>query len=61
MDSPQQLQKLVEAELLSSYDSLYRLAYTYVKNESDAMDIVQESAYKAIRHAECIGKACDCI
>ncbi len=54
MDSPQQLQKLVETELLSSYDSLYRLAYTYVKNESDAMDIVQESAYKAIKHSSSI-------
>ena len=50
MDSQQMLQ-LVEEELLSSYDSLYRLAYSYVKNEPDAMDIVQESAYKAIKHA----------
>ena len=39
---------------MSSYDSLYRLAYTYVKNESDAMDIVQESAYKAIKHSSSI-------
>lgn len=45
------IQRLVEKELLSSYTSLYRLAYTYVKNESDAMDIVQESAYKAIKNA----------
>lgn len=45
------MQQLVEQELLASYDSLYRLAFTYVKNESDAMDIVQESAYKAIRNA----------
>ena len=37
----QKMQQLVEQELLSSYDSLYRLAFTYVKNESDAMDIVQ--------------------
>ncbi len=36
MDS-QQMQQLVEEELLSSYDSLYRLAYSYVKNEPDAM------------------------
>ncbi len=45
------MQKLVEQELLSNYASMYRLAYTYVKNESDAMDIVQESAYLAIKHA----------
>lgn len=47
----QKMQQLVEQELLASYDSLYRLAFTYVKNEQDAMDIVQETAYKAIRNA----------
>ncbi len=50
MNSPRK-QQLVEQELLSSYESLYRLAFTYVKNEGDAMDIVQESAYKAIKNA----------
>ena len=45
----QKMQQLVEQELLSSYDSLYRLAFTYVKNEADAMDIVQESSYRAIK------------
>ena len=29
-------------------ENYYRLAYSYVKNEADAMDIVQEGAYKAI-------------
>ena len=47
----QKMQQLVEQELLSSYDSLYRLAFTYVKNEADAMDIVQETAYKAIQNS----------
>ncbi|GKV65380.1 MULTISPECIES: sigma-70 family RNA polymerase sigma factor [Sporosarcina] len=28
-------------------DKLYRIAFTYVKNESDALDVVQESIYKA--------------
>lgn len=37
--------------MLVSYESLYHLAYSYVKNESDAMDVVQESAYKAIKNA----------
>lgn len=50
MNSPKK-QQLVEQELLASYDSLYRLAFTYVKNESDAMDVVQESAYKAIKNS----------
>ena len=26
---------------------IYRLAYTYVNNEADALDIVQETAYQA--------------
>ncbi|HOA81666.1 MAG TPA: sigma-70 family RNA polymerase sigma factor, partial [Defluviitaleaceae bacterium] len=34
-----------------SYKSMYRLAYSYVKNEADALDVVQESVYKAIRSA----------
>ena len=50
MNTPK-MQQQIEQELLASYESLYRLAFTYVKNESDAMDIVQESAYKAIRNA----------
>ncbi|MGI5963520.1 MAG: RNA polymerase sigma factor [Lawsonibacter sp.] len=48
---PALLQQEVEEELLRSYQSLYRLAYTYVKNPDDAMDVVQESAYKAIQNA----------
>lgn len=50
MNSPKK-QQMVEQELLASYEALYRLAYSYVKNEPDAMDVVQESAYKAIKNA----------
>ena len=39
---------LIEQNLMENYSRYYRLAYSYVKNESDAMDIVQEAAYKAI-------------
>lgn len=39
----------VERILLSNYEKYYRLACSYAGNEQDAMDIVQESAYKAIR------------
>lgn len=53
MNSPI-IQELVEQELLSNYASMYRLAYTYVKNEADAMDIVQESAYLAIKNASTV-------
>ncbi len=28
-------------------NDIYRIAYTYVNNEADALDIVQESAYRA--------------
>ena len=48
------MQELIEQELLSHYASMYRLAYTYVKNEADAMDIVQESAYLAIKNASTV-------
>ena len=41
----------VEELIFDSYESMYRMAYSYVRNEDDAMDIVQESAYKAIKGA----------
>lgn len=47
----------VERELLTNYGKYYRLAYSYVRNEADALDIVQESAYKAIKNSESINKA----
>ena len=33
------ISKAVEQEILASYDKLYRLAFSYVKNEQDAMDV----------------------
>lgn len=50
------LQKKVEETVLYSYESMYRLAYTYVHNEEDALDIVQESVYKAIKHSTSINQ-----
>lgn len=41
--------KLVEGIILQKYNRYYRLAYSYVHNESDALDIVQNGAYKAIK------------
>lgn len=46
----------VEKALLELYPSLYRLAYSYVHNPDDAMDIVQDRAYKAILRAEDVKK-----
>ncbi len=42
-------EKQVENVLITEYDRYYRLAYSYVHNEADACDIVQNGAYKAIR------------
>lgn len=44
------LRACVEQELLKNYQKYYRLARSYVKNEADALDIVQESAYKAMKN-----------
>lgn len=38
----------IEQNLIENYNRYYHLAYSYVKNEPDAMDVVQEAAYKAI-------------
>ena len=43
---------LIEESLLKNYNKYYKLAFSYVHNDSDAMDIVQDSAYKAIKNAE---------
>lgn len=42
-------EKYVEQILLSEYNRYYRLAMSFVHNEADACDIVQNGAYKAIR------------
>ena len=38
-----------QSVILENRAKYYRLAYSYVKNEHDALDIVQESLYKALR------------
>ena len=44
-------EKIVEELLLSNYDQYYRLAYSYVHNDADAGDIVQNGAYKTIKNS----------
>lgn len=44
----------VERLLLENYETYYRLAYSYARQEQDALDIVQESAYKAIRDCKTV-------
>ncbi|UOE94749.1 sigma-70 family RNA polymerase sigma factor [Alkalihalobacillus sp. LMS39] len=33
-------------------EDIYRMAYVYVKNESDALDVVQEVAYRSFKNIE---------
>ncbi len=40
------LEKYVEDYIIEYKDAIYRLAYSYVKNPEDSLDIVQESIYK---------------
>lgn len=48
------LEQLMEECLQTHYMGLYRTAYQYVCNEQDALDVVQESAYKAMKHCQCL-------
>ena len=51
------MEHLVEQALMEDYTKLYRLAYQYVHNENDALDIVQESAYKAMKNCNRLNSA----
>ena len=44
-------ERLIRKVLLENYQSYYRLAFGYIHQEADAMDIVQEGAYKAMLKA----------
>jgi len=45
-------EEIIEKIILEKYDSYYRMAMSYVHNEADASDIVQEGAYKAIKNSD---------
>ena len=45
-------EQAIEERLLTNYKKYYRMVFTYVHNETDALDIVQEGAYKAMYHAD---------
>ncbi|GMQ58277.1 RNA polymerase sigma factor SigV [Vallitalea sediminicola] len=42
------LEKIVANYIIDNKEKYYRLAYSYVKNPDDTLDIVQESIYKAL-------------
>ena len=44
-------EQLVEETILKNYNSYYRLACSFVHKQSDAEDIVQNTAYHALRAA----------
>lgn len=50
------MEKIIQNKLIENYAKYYRLAYSYVHNEADAQDIVQEGAYKAIRNSRSLKK-----
>lgn len=50
-------EELIETIILEQYNQYYRLAYSYVHNESDAYDIVQNGAYKALRSSRSLRNA----
>lgn len=45
-------EEIVEEIILEQYNQYYRLAHSYVHNEADAEDIVQNGAYKALRSSK---------
>ena len=47
-DDRKEITGQTEKILIDQYERFYRLAYSYVHNEADALDVVQESACKAI-------------
>ena len=40
-------EQIVEKLLIENYEQYYRLAYSYVHNEADALDIVQEGGVQS--------------
>lgn len=46
----------IERIILENYNQYYRLAYSYTHDASDACDIVQNGAYKALRNSYALKK-----
>lgn len=45
-------EKILTNCIIENKENVYRLAYSYVKNKEDALDIVQDSIYKAMDNLE---------
>ncbi|SHN63614.1 RNA polymerase sigma factor [Desulfitobacterium chlororespirans] len=48
MFDQKELTREIESYLIANQETIYRLAYSYVKHPEDALDVVQESIIKAI-------------
>ena len=46
------LKKRIADYIISNKEKYYRVAYSYVKNADDALDIIQESIYKAVSQVD---------
>jgi RNA polymerase sigma-70 factor (ECF subfamily) len=46
------MRQILEDYIFEHRESLYRLAFSYVRQADDALDIVQEAIYKALSHVE---------
>lgn len=44
-----ELEKLLTDLIIAEKEKFYRLAFSYVKNKEDALDIIQESIHKALK------------
>lgn len=53
----QPMERAAESLLIRNYERYYRLAYAYVKTEEDALDVVQESAYKVMSNCRKVKQA----
>lgn len=51
------LEKEIADYVINNQERHYRLAYSYVKNADDALDIVQDSIYKAISSMDSLKNA----
>lgn len=48
--------QIIEQVILENYNQYYRLAFSYVHNEADAGDIVQNGAYHALKSSHTLQK-----
>lgn len=44
--------KIIEDYILQNKEKLYRIAYSYTQNREDALDVIQETTYKAFKNSK---------